>query len=313
MVKDDRGYFVNLKLIVFCFLMGSVLFSCGCTEELTNEEIKSKIIQVNSELKSYSMDVEISESKTVQSISKVDIDRLNKRMASKGTIKFNVSAMELNVSGTMIEANYEEYILDDYYYTKTILGTWMKMNSDKMTWREQDRASQIIELIQSGTIERLEDETIDGNSYYVIKMNPDIKKVVQLYLNLEEPLDKSPYSSYSSIGLTDFEDTIKSYSSIIWVNKDTFVIERSKTNMVRLIGGSIDTNDTQSAGDDYLDETVELKISNINKEFTITLPEEARDATDLTQRATTLPSEQLLPPEVYGAITGKIISKIFNT
>ncbi|MEA3343514.1 MAG: DUF6612 family protein, partial [archaeon] len=276
-------------------------------EQLTNEEIKSKVIQVNSELKSYSVDVEMSESKTGQMISKVDIDRLNKRMALKGTIKFNVSGMKLNVSGTMIEVNYEEYILDDYYYTKTILGTWMKMNSDKMTWREQDRASQIIELIQSGTIERLEDETIDDNSYYVIKMNPDIKKVVQLYLNLEEPSDKFPYSS------TNFGDTIKSYSSIIWVNKDTFVIERSKTNMVRLKLGTIDTNDTQSAGDDYIDETVELRISNINKEFTITLPEEVKDATDLTQRATTLSSKQL-PPEVYGgAITGNIISKIFNT
>lgn len=295
---------MNLKLIVFCFLIGTVIFSCGCTKELTDEEIKSKVIQVNSELKSYSMDVETTVN-IAQMISKVDIDRLNKRMASKGTIKFNVSAMKLNVSGTMVEVNDEEYILGDYYYTKTILGTWLKMNSDKMTWREQDRISQIIELIQSGMIERLEDETIDGNSYYVIKINPDIKKVVQLYLNLEEPSDKSPYSSI------DFEDTIKSYSSIIWVNKNTFVIEKSKTNMVRLIGGSIDTNDTQSAGDDYLDETVELKITNINKEFTITLPEEARDATDLTQRATARPSEQL-PPEVYGAITGNVISKIYN-
>jgi len=295
------------KLITFGILLMGILL-IGCSKELTTEEIQNKLIQANSNLNSYSVDMKMSMNMVTEMLgqqmniksdinSKGNIDRTNKKMVLKGTVKYDTSGMRT-------EMDTETYALDNYLYTKT-MNMWMKMKLDKDIWTQQDQVSQIVELVQSGTIERLEDETIDKNPYYVIKINPDLKKVVELALQQQQQSELLNQNM-------DFGDMIKSYSSTIWVNKKTFVIEKSKTDMKMLMTPeNMGKKGTTTSGEIEMDSSVEIKISNINKDFVINLPEEAKDAMDLTELKESL-NQKSEQAKGTTSITGNAIAEVFS-
>lgn len=264
---------MNLKMIIFCFLMAGVLFSSGCTEQLSSDEIYNRLILANSNLNTYAIDMKMTMDIVTEASGALmdikydistngDIDRTNKRMALKGTVRSEIAGMTPQVDT-------ETYLVDGYLYTKN-QGTWVKMEFGDDTWARQDKMSELVDLIQSGNIERLEDESFGGSSYYVIKINPDLGKVV------EHALRQQQSASFSQN--IDYDDAVESYSSTIWVNKNTFVIEKSKTEVKIAIGPE---DDMKSTGKMEMTSVIELVISNINKDVNIVLPEEAYGAMDI--------------------------------
>lgn len=270
---------MNLKMTIFCILIAGIILSSGCTEELTTNEIQSRLIQANSGMSSYTVDMkmnmdmimDIGASDEPVAIryditSNGDIDRANKKMALKGTVKSEIGGMT-----PLMDT--ETYLMDGYLYTRN-QDTWIKMEFDDDTWRQQDKMGELTELIETGSIERLEDESFSGNSYYVIKMNPDLGKVAESTLNEQQPasLDKN----------INYEDIVKDYSSTIWVNKKTFIIEKSRTEIRMVMAAEdLDADDVLATKSIEIASVIELSISNINEALNIVLPAEAQDAIDL--------------------------------
>lgn len=299
---------MNFKFFLFSLIVSLISLSYGCSNQLTIEEIQSKLIQANSNFDSYSMDMKMTMNMVTEILeqkmnikseinSKGDIDRINKKMVLKGTVKSEVSGMK-------IEMDTETYVLNNYLYTKT-RNMWMKMKLDKDIWTQQDQISQIIELVQSGSIERLKDETIDKTSYYVIKINPDLKKIVELTLKQQQQSELLNQNM-------DFGDMIKSYSSTVWVNKKTFIIEKSKGDMEMVMTPeNMGKEDIKTAGEIKMNSVVEMSISNINKDVTVVLPEEAENAKELTNIKEVIDENS---QQIQGgpSITGNAIAEIFG-
>ncbi|RLG15477.1 MAG: hypothetical protein DRN71_01220 [Candidatus Nanohalarchaeota archaeon] len=270
-----EGPFMNLKMTILYFLIAGVLFSSGCTEELTTNEIQSRLIQANSGMSSYTINMEMN-TNMITGVSgepvvikydittNGDIDRANKEMALKGTVKSEIAGMTPQM-------NTETYLVDGYLYTKN-QDAWIKMEFEDDTWARQDKIGELTELIDSGSIERMDEESFGGNSYYVIKINPDLRKVAEDALKQQS--QSMPVSQSINI-----EDIVKEYSSTIWLNKKTFVIEKSRTEIKIVVADEdMDTTATKSM---EITSVIELSISNINEPVNIVLPPEAQDAIDL--------------------------------
>jgi len=270
---------MNLKMIILYFLIAGILFSSGCTEELTTNEIQSSLIQANSGMSTYTIDMKMTmdmnmitgTSDNPVSIryditTNGDIDRTNKEMALKGTVKSEIAGMTPQM-------NTETYLVDNYLYTNN-QDSWIKMKFEDDTWAQQDKMDEMTEMIESGNIERMEDESLNGNSYYVIKINPDLEKAAKHALNQQRTTSINPNINY--------KDLIEDYSSTVWVNKKTFIIEKSRTE-IRMVMSAEDIDADNALGTKSMEiaSVIELSISNINEPVTIILPEEAQNAIDI--------------------------------
>ncbi|MFC1774962.1 DUF6612 family protein, partial [Nanoarchaeota archaeon] len=149
-------------------------------------------------------------------------------------------------------------------------------------WKEKDQIQQMVDLVDSGQIEQLTDEelTIDGkkSSYYVVKIIPDLKVLAQQTM-------QSQMNDLSSLGAS-IEDMIKQYSAIVYINKKTFVIERSVVDMEMVFTPPVEDEMGALIGEMTIDMTLVADMYDINEPVEITLPAGASNAADASSLGT---------------------------
>lgn len=277
---------MNNKLLISTFLLATLLFS-GCIQ-LSDAEIQEKLITANFGLNSYSVNIILKMNSSYQMLGKNtmvisemsstgDIDRINKKMNINNIIKSEALGMKNEMNMDMI-------VFDNRFYTK-VLGSWVKMELDNDIWKQQDQIAQIIDLIKSGRVQRLSDDSFNGNSYYIIKVFPDLNTVAEFALK-----NQQQNSLIKSEKNMDFADMIKSYSLTLWVNKKTFIIDKSFADMkIVLTPENLEVKGANGFNQET-HMTAEIKMSNLNKEFDIVLPKDAITASDISFLKKTLPS-----------------------
>ena len=291
------------KSIAISFLILVLIFLVGCNidqtfpegtkyvPDETNEDTKKsienmklKIIDANSKIDSYAMEMYMNidmETNSYGQNMKINMDsnmygeydRINKKMFLNATIQSNTAGMEMEIETL-------SYIVDDYMYMK-ILSMWTKTKLKDDVWNTQDQIDQNIELLEDAEIERLDDDSIDEKSYYVFKVDPDLRKAVEQVLKQQQQSDMITDDF-------DFADMIKSMSYTIWVDKDSFIIDRSTTSM-RLVmtdenmGVEPSELDPESGSTEVImDYEIDMKIKDIGMTVEFELPEEAKNAEDIT-------------------------------
>ncbi|MFH1916157.1 MAG: DUF6612 family protein [Nanoarchaeota archaeon] len=288
---------MNLKYILVSILIVGML--SACTSDMTPEMMQERIIQANTNLQSYSTDMtmKMDMSTSVQGKPMVitadttqsgSIDRKNKKLFMKGSTKTSFSGMKLDMAT-------ETYIVDDFVYVK-VMDNWMKMQIQNELWNQQDHIKQTTGLLETGTIDVLPEEEMDGMSYYVFAIQPDMKKVVEIALKSQEQsevLDEH----------IDFADMVRKYTATIYVNKKTFVIERQKIDMRLVMTAENMGKNMINSSDITMDTVIDAKMYDINKKVTITLPEEALGAQDYSK---------VKGYSGSNSITGNVISDTFN-
>ncbi len=261
------------KLFLLLILTLFVLSACGTG--LTDEEIHTKLIEANTALKTYTadmtMDMKMSgefqgQQTTVdmQLISKGNVDRENKALEATSTIKVDAPGMKT-------EFETKSYIADNYIYTQLFINNWVKSELQEDIWAQQDQLSSAVELWNSGTRERLE----DADNAYVFKVTPTKEELAKIFQS-QQTGDINLFA-----GAGNLADTIKSFSVTMWVNKDSFIIERSKMDFQTVVKqpsfsptGEVTEQEVAS------DISIDVKLSNIGKPVTIVLPEAAKNAVD---------------------------------
>lgn len=278
---------INLFILVSAIMAGLFIFS-GCST-ITPEELQDKLIMANTGIEKYSLDMNMdtnmvvkmdSKEMTVTSTldSKGYFDNTKKTMMLKGTAVTMASGMKQ-------ESEIESYVVDNFLYSKSGI-VWMKMELSDDIWNQQNQISQMVELAKSGKLTLQKDETIDGKNYYVATLEPDIKKMVEIAL-------QSQIEAFEQLDL-NLEEMIKDYSSTLWINKETFVIEKSKSYVrMELPSDMFGTGSVGVSENPIIISNVELKIYDIGKELSITLPEEAKDAQDFSELMTMYQDSEL--------------------
>ncbi|MFH1173574.1 MAG: DUF6612 family protein [archaeon] len=280
---------MQYKYVMVLALLGMLL--TACSQELTPEALQSKLVLANSDVNSYTVDLAISThvqgqayeqplDAAMSTISKGKVDRQAKKI-------FMDSALSSDMTGMKVDLQSQLYVIDNTLYQQ-ILDVWVKTALPQEVWQQQDHMYDIISMINSGSIERLPDEILNDEEYYVVTINPDIKKVVELALREQEQLDLLN-------GSLNFSDIVQSYAAKIWINKRTFIIEKSTTN-IRLI--FTPENMGKGEGSLVMDMRIDMSIANVNQPLIITLPEEAGNAV-------------LLEKKSSNVVTGNVIKSLF--
>ena len=165
------------KILGLIFLLAIIV---GCEGVLTNEEIQAKIIEANSNLKSYEMDTTMGLQMSVDSkgynmdigtelVAHGKVDRENKRLAIVGTAKTNTVGMNMDMDT-------EIYVIDNVIYTKTPM-LWSKQTLDEDIWRQRDQLENMVVLIDGAKIKVVGTEASEKGIFYVVEIIPDMQKV----------------------------------------------------------------------------------------------------------------------------------------
>lgn len=261
-----------------------VVLATGCQNQMLASEIRQNLIEANTELDSYTLQMSTSmDMKTETGIIKTEmktegkIDRSNRKLGMKGNIESEMMGMKMDMP-------YESYIVDDTIYTKS-MDMWMKMDIYEDIWTEQDQIAQIVELVESGEIERQPDQEIGGVGFYVVTVNPDINKLVELALQGQEEALET---------VENLEESIKEYSSTLWINKDTWVVEKSKTDMLMKIETEEESIEMSTS--------LLVRIDDINQPIDIDLPDAASEAIDMSDD-----QNDRLPTSITGSTIAEVL------
>ncbi|MBC8494541.1 hypothetical protein H8D36_00125 [archaeon] len=262
---------INYLLIGLLTLV-LLLAACEGGSDLGNEEFKAKLIEANLGIDSYSFDMTTTSDMTMEdkgmpmnaktSATVIgSYSRLDKKMGMTGTTSVESMGMNMDVET-------EAYIDGTTMYTKS-MGMWIKLELSDEIWEDQDQIKQMTDLIESGTI----DVKADEGQYYVVDISPDLAVVVENVLKQQQQMDLFDEQM-------NFGDMIKEYSLTVWINKDTFIIEKVSYNIDMVMnndnmGGMMNEPFSMDVAS-----TTEMTMYGFNEEVTIDIPEEANDAFD---------------------------------
>jgi hypothetical protein len=175
------------------------------------------------------------------------------------------------------------------------MGMWVRTEMDPAMWDKFHQSKEMVELIQSGPIERLEPEIIDGRKYYVVRLNPSNEKIIEMVSQQQD----IPEEFMEEVNI---ERMIDHFSSTVWIDADTMIMERSFTNTTWTIRG--EDMDEDSSASVRLRMAIELALSDINQPVDIVLPEAAKEAMDMSEM-----EEQYMG---RSAVTGSAISDLLE-
>jgi len=277
---------MKIKNIILGIMLAALIFAAGCVENITNDELKAKLIEANSNLKTYSFVLDMDMDMAMKS-SLMNAD-LKAKLITDGKIDQDNKKMEMNMKmsyggqGLNMDMDVKAYIDGDYMYMK-MFNTWIKQSLTEGAsdvWDDQNQAEQMLELVESGTIERLADESKNENDYYVLKILPSQEKLAEYLMKSQK--SNNQLLADSSL---DYSKMIKSYAVTVWINKNTFVAERY-TIAAKMVIDSSDMEgvdaDEKEQGSIEMDIKADISISDINKPISINIPQEALEAKSYT-------------------------------
>jgi hypothetical protein len=286
--KELEATLMKAKLILIFLILGILALS-GCTKSLTAEELTTRIVEANSNLEIYSTKSNIN----MSMISSGDFDMsTGSVMTTEGKINRKLKEGEATVTMNLLGMNIKTkiYIKDDYVYTN-VMNQWVKQKLDNSTWQEQDSARVVLELMQYADIKPLKDESFDGESYYVFEIHPDLNKLMEILL-------KSEQTEMLSDEL-NLKEVFTDYSTTIWVNKDSYIIEKSivKATMNLSAVESEDKSGSESNSDSLSEDvlitmSMENRIKELHESFEVILPAGAEKARDISDLAKLIDSEE---------------------
>lgn len=266
---------MKYKIMILAIGLAMMLIS-ACTSEInmSDEELKTKLIDANTNIDTYSTNINMDMDMTIEiegeelliksyTTLKGDIDNINKKMFLEGKVETTAFDRSDTIDMTM-------YILENELYVKT-QGQWVKMaEMQEDLWSEQNQLQQTIDLIESGKVQFLDEEKINGQNYYVVEIQPDLEKLTKELLNQNE------LTTDELLKNINFEDALKNYSLLVWINKETYLIEKN-VNEARLVLSAQDFGEDED-GKIIMDYTTEMDMHSINEDVTITLPNDAKVA-----------------------------------
>lgn len=259
-------------LLIGLLTLVLLLAACEGGSDLGNEEFKAKLIKANLGIDSYSFDMTTTSDMTMEdkgmpmnaktSATAIgSYSRLDRKMGMTGTTSVESMGMNMDVET-------EAYIDGTTMYTKS-MGMWIKLELSDEIWEDQDQIKQMTDLIESGTI----DVKADEGQYHVVDISPDLAVVVENVLKQQQQMDLFDEQM-------NFGDMIKEYSLTVWINKDTFIIEKVSYNIDMVMNND---NMGEMMNEPFsmdVVSTTEMTMYDFNEEVTIEIPEEANNAFD---------------------------------
>lgn len=276
------------KVILACIILLIILSSLFIVFYFNSQNlsIRKKILKAHSSIDSYYIDetLTIYVKRYTRDTNPKKSDLIEPtavvKLYKKGTIDKKNERAHIIVTSeipTLIFLSYEIYKVDDYLYWKSNLGdTWKKMHLGEDTCKSKDLIESlyvfddISKFIENAKFTKLRDEKIDDSSYYVFEIDRKLDQKV-----LESLINKISEGDFSGI-------SIKNFSYVIWVNKNTFFVEKLVTNLEFSQKESLEGKQGTLL---EMGVKTETRLKDINNYPKIELQQDVLKATDDTSKA----------------------------
>ncbi len=218
-------------------------------------------------------------------IATYDQENKNMQMSMNMNMDMETDIDMSEMEEDMQNISMEMYLFEENMYMKMdmpMIGEqWVKMpaNEQMMAAYDIDMVSQQLEMLEGpGRIEFLRYEAVDGADCYVFKIVPDMKKIMewvgqQRTTGTEIPLDN----------IADIADIFKDISYFVWITRDGGLMKKMDASLL------MEFNAEQFGAKDGDFDSMKMKMDmgmrmyDYNKPVAIVLPEEAKDAIDMSE------------------------------
>ncbi|HEX54540.1 MAG: hypothetical protein DRO94_02215 [Candidatus Altiarchaeales archaeon] len=263
------------------FLIGILLMYSGCIgqevqKKLTAEEIRDKSIDAMQNVKSYAFDIDMDiATKREGEVVGIGTGEMNFKISGDGKIDMNQKKMysKMTVDFLGMKMEMEQYVIGNTQYINIPMFGWVKNETAEDVWSLEyvHMESEIMRnspVILSGT------EMLNDRECYILDINPRTDDILRLI--------SKQYLSTSSTDIEGIKESLKSLKVREWIDKNTFLISR--------MGIDMET--------EYENTTMNISITmnfyDYDKPMNIELPEDARNARDMSEIGAMLGTESRL-------------------
>ena len=231
----------------------------------------------------------------ITGINKTESQAISTRTIGVAALNLTARAIKMTMATLLVPEGQEEgtnilateiYILNDTMYTK-VDDNWTKIilvgPSLVTLWKQENEIERQREELNNSTITLLGYENVTGINCYKIKVIPNLKA----YLAIEEADNigiqgsETGSSTTSHLNLSNlFNNT--NISEIMWISKDTLLPVKSDISMNTTISSEQLGIPPQKTGnlEMKIDTSETVMFSGFNRRINITLPEDAKNATE---------------------------------
>jgi len=171
--------------IALPLLLVAVVLVAGCLGGADAEEVRDNSLSAMEDVETYEYDMEMDmEMGTADTPGAISMS-----MESNGSVDEGQRRMRMfsTITSFGFEFGQDAYIINDTMYMSMDMGgmgagadfpEWIKIEDDPMvsqTWESSNYAEQYEEILEISDVEYEEDESVDGESAYVLSLDPDIE------------------------------------------------------------------------------------------------------------------------------------------
>lgn len=209
---------------------------------LSAQEVVNRTIVATSSVKTYTMDMSMSSSMDATMTDKGQTQALKATTKGTGKGQFDVAnkaskfAMQIEItaqapSNESFSQTIETYVLDGVTYlgTRDAKGVvqWTKMKAPGTDGSPVNATTlkDIVDLVQGAPVEKLGEEQVDGKAAHIIKVTPDMGKLLAVMLKGAD-LPTGSLDVAKVIG-----NAVKSFSVKMWIDKQTSYLLKEEGQM----------------------------------------------------------------------------------
>ena len=249
-----------------------VVVTSGCLGSVNADEVRDDSLDAMENTETYRFDMEMN--MTMDGLGG-EMEGFSVDMTGEGAVNESSERMRMSSTTDIGEGTEQQtYVVNDTVYTKTEMGgdgSWYRMDSRSevsQTWNSSAPAGDYEEILEISEVSHEGTETVDGESAYVLSLDPDPDAYTDL---LKERLNGATDGGTPPL-FGDGGATVEDASARYWISEKTGHVLRTRSEM-DLSFGMGNTGESMSA-------TVEIDVRMYDhgEDVSVELPDEARDA-----------------------------------
>ena len=249
-----------------------VAVTSGCLGSVNADEVRDDSLDAMENTETYRFDMEMN--MTMDGLGG-EMEGFSVDMTGEGAVNESSERMRMSSTTDIGEGTEQQtYVVNDTVYTKTEMGgdgSWYRMDSRSevsQTWNSSAPAGDYEEILEISEVSHEGTETVDGESAYVLSLDPDPDAYTDL---LKERLNGATDGGTPPL-FGDGGATVEDASARYWISEKTGHVLRTRSEM-DLSFGMGNTGESMSA-------TVEIDVRMYDhgEDVSVELPDEARDA-----------------------------------
>ncbi len=252
------------------------------------DEIVKGVIQSMYDVDTYQFDLDVNMDMAVEA--EGEAFKTTVIIGSSGTFDIINRRMRMEMIMNMTfpeegetEVGMEMYLIDNMSYTLMEIGemepTWIKSRVPVGTWKEIAQVEPQIELLESAKVELVGSDEVRDVDCYVLQLIPDVEQLWQMAMQQLETTGGEELDIAEEL----IKEIFRSASVKHWVAKDTYFLTKAEVEMAMEITPEI-IGFPEEEGRLIMDITITMLAYNYNKPLSIVLPQEAEEASDVTQQ-----------------------------